>query len=199
MRDYLFIPLNIQLRNFRARGLAISLLVTFLLCGLWHGANWTFIIWGGIHGFYLIAAIWSKNTINKTYNFLGLKENSTGRNAINLFWTFHIVLIAWIFFRANSLGDAVYILTNVFNMSGSGILSVLKGTVNLGLRRYELLVALLSIILMETIHTIQRKNEIRKILLTKTILIRWSIYVSVVFFILLFGYFHLTEFIYFQF
>ena len=199
LRDYLFMPLNIQFRNLRQWGVAISLFFTFVLCGLWHGANWTFIVWGAIHGFYLITGLWFKGIVDKFYNFFGLKENSKGRNLINLLWTFHLILFAWIFFRANSLSDAFYILNNIFSVTLSGITDVLKGTVELGLKRYDLLIALVSIILMETVHIIQRKKEIRKILLSKSPVIRWGLYISAVFIILLFGVFHLKEFIYFQF
>ena len=60
-RDYIFIPLNLQLRNFRTFGIGFSVFITFLLCGLWHGANWTFILWGGLHGIYLIFSCLTKD------------------------------------------------------------------------------------------------------------------------------------------
>ena len=111
-RDYVYIPLGgnstVKWRWY------FNLFITFLVSGLWHGADWTFVIWGAIHGFYLISAIWTNGIVNKVYNFIGLKKGSNGRKLIDVIWTFHLVLFAWIFFRANSFSDAIYILENFF-------------------------------------------------------------------------------------
>ncbi len=199
LRDYIFIPLNLQLRYFKNWGSVISVFITFLICGFWHGANWTFVIWGAIHGIYLISAIWSRGIVNKAYAIFGLKENSRERKFIDVFWTFHLVLFAWVFFRANSLNDAIYILNNALNFSSMGINSLLSGAVNLGLKRYDILIAILSVAFMEIIHLIQRKTKIREFISSKPIFLRWSFYIVLLFTILIFGVFELNEFIYFQF
>ena len=203
LRDYLFIPLNIQFRNLGGLGFAVSLLITFLICGLWHGASWTFIIWGAIHGCYLISSVWSKGLVNKIYNFIGLKENSTGRKIINIFLTFHLVLFAWIFFRANSINDAFYILSNIFPLNLNAFITLINSTgameTTLGLSKRGIILALLAIGSMETIHLVQRHLKIQNLLSQKPFIIRWVIYYILIIIIISFGEFNMKEFIYFQF
>ena len=196
-RDYLYIPLGGN-RVKKGRWY-LNLFLTFLISGLWHGANWTFIIWGAMHGFYLISAIWSKGIVNKAYNFIGLRENSKGRKIIDVLWTFHLVLIGWVFFRANSLNDVIYILSNALDFSSMSINNVLFGAINLGLKKYDIIIAISSILILELVHFKQRKTKMREFLSGKPIALRWSLYIAIFYSILLLGVFNLTEFIYFQF
>ena len=110
--DYVYIPLG----GNRCRALrhAYNLLVTFLLSGMWHGANWTFIIWGAIHGAVLaFAAIWQHGSS---------AAKSAGRGLVSrlLGWpvTFVTVLIAWIFFRASDVTTAFGIIRKIFTDPG---------------------------------------------------------------------------------
>ena len=82
----------------------INLLVVFIISGLWHGANWTFIIWGTLHGLFLIGG----NSLKRIHFFQTLRQTAFG-NGIGMLTTFLFVCFAWIFFRANSLSDALYI------------------------------------------------------------------------------------------
>ena len=127
-RDYLFLPLAYSsTRKFPRKkyfGIrsdniiySIAITVTFLLCGLWHGANWTFVIWGAIYCFYLVFAIWTKNIVNKIYEFLRLNKGSKAREFIDILLTFHLVLFAWIFFRADSLNDAIFIVKQILSVN----------------------------------------------------------------------------------
>ena len=152
-----------------------------------------------MHGFYLISAIWSKGIVNKAYNFIGLRENSKGRKIIDVLWTFHLVLIGWVFFRANSLNDAIYILSNALDFSSMSINNVLFGAINLGLKKYDIIIAISSILILELVHFKQRKTKMREFLSGKPIALRWSLYIAIFYSILLLGVFNLTEFIYFQF
>ena len=114
LRDYLYIPLGGsrkgQLRRY------INLVVTMLLGGLWHGAGWTFVFWGGLHGIYLV--------INHLYRSV---RQSLGHNLKNDGWllqgigwltTFIAVVISWVFFRANSFETAISILKSMFGFNG---------------------------------------------------------------------------------
>ena len=180
-----------------------NLFITFLVSGLWHGADWTFVIWGAIHGFYLISAIWTNGIVNKAYNFIGLKKGSNGRKLIDVIWTFHLVLFAWVFFRANSFSDAVYILNNFFLFDFNQVVKILTSTgaaqAFLGLTKKELMLALLSIGFMEFIHFLQRRRQMREFLATKPIVFRWAMYIFILMAIISFGEFSMQEFIYFQF
>ena len=111
-RDYLYIPLGgnrvtVQRRYF-------NLLIVFLISGLWHGANWTFVLWGAIHGFFLIGGIIKNNLLKKAgYTF---KENGF-TNTMEIIITFSLVCFAWIFFRAPNLLTAEMIIKKIASIS----------------------------------------------------------------------------------
>lgn len=114
-RDYVYIPLGGNRVSLRRN--MLNLFIVFVVSGLWHGASWTFVIWGAIHGAYIVI---------ETY--IAQKRSDTSRSllsyAAGMLLTFVIVNITWIFFRANSLDDAIYILQNIVNFENgfSGIL-----------------------------------------------------------------------------
>jgi len=101
LRDYLYIPLGgsrrSQERNY------FNLFATMLLGGLWHGANWTFVIWGGLHGAYLMAE-------RALFGMRGLPPLSGWRRLAAVLVTFHLTCIAWVFFRAHTFSDAMLLL-----------------------------------------------------------------------------------------
>lgn len=102
-RDYVYIPLGGNRVSIRI--LSINILIVFLLSGLWHGANWKYIVWGFIHGCLLIIYQLLKKLKIEIKGFAWLK------------WliTFNLICIAWIFFRANNLSDAIYILNKILS------------------------------------------------------------------------------------
>jgi alginate O-acetyltransferase complex protein AlgI len=116
-KDYVYIPLGGN-RVSLPRNI-FNLFLVFLLSGFWHGANWTFLIWGGLHGLYLIA---HRLTDHVTHHFnidrLQLKPNLV-LQGIKLVLTFHLVLLAWVFFRADSLATAGQILLKIAFDHGS--------------------------------------------------------------------------------
>ena len=105
LRDYLYIPLGGNRRG-PARRYA-NLMITMLLGGLWHGAGWTFVIWGGLHGLYLV--------INHLWRAAGLR---IGSRALAGAVTFIAVVIAWVFFRASSVEAASHILAGMAGLNG---------------------------------------------------------------------------------
>jgi D-alanyl-lipoteichoic acid acyltransferase DltB (MBOAT superfamily) len=115
-RDYLYIPLGGN--KVPVPRWYFNLLLVFVVSGLWHGANWTFIIWGLLHGFYLVFAISTKQMRIGVVRFLGLGVTSKPYRMIQILVTFSLVTFAWIFFRANSLSDAFLIAGRVFNFKG---------------------------------------------------------------------------------
>ena len=111
LRDYLYIPLG----GNRHGALATyrNLMLTMLIGGLWHGAGWTFVVWGGIHGTALVVERWWRGRP-------GFVEHAwtPGRRTWHRFWTFQIVCFAWIFFRADSFPDAWAVITQLFTAWG---------------------------------------------------------------------------------
>lgn len=103
-RDYLYIPLGGN-RCSKLRS-SINLLITFLVSGLWHGASWTFVLWGGIHGFVqIIEKLLPQKLIKQN-------ENNVIKKIISVIFTFIIVCISWVFFRANTFQEAIYVLSH---------------------------------------------------------------------------------------
>ena len=111
LRDYLYIPLGGN-RKGRLRTYA-NLMITFLLGGLWHGASWTFVVWGGIHGAGLSFEHWRRDRPG----YMEPQPSRTGiwvRRAV----TFNVVCLAWIFFRSDSIGQAWSMVTGLFTRWG---------------------------------------------------------------------------------
>jgi len=111
--DYLFKPLQMKFRNWRIYGNALALLITFSLIGLWHGASWMFILWGTVHGLYMVVSLFTKKYRRKFYNRLGI-GNSKFLKVFQVFITFHLVAFAWLLFRASSLTDVGDMLSQIF-------------------------------------------------------------------------------------
>lgn len=115
-RDYLYIPLG---GNRVSRPLWYrNLLIVFLVSGLWHGANWTYVIWGGLHGLYLILALLFAPFWKRVDQATGLARVPRLKRALNVLATFHLALFAWIFFRANTVHDAFKVIRRIFRSDG---------------------------------------------------------------------------------
>jgi D-alanyl-lipoteichoic acid acyltransferase DltB (MBOAT superfamily) len=140
LRDYLYIPLGGN-RNGKIRTY-INLMLTMLLGGLWHGANWTFVVWGGLHGFYL----WVEKAIadfrhDKVKPIASTPSGEVGvlgavpeilkpnlpRNFMIALFTFFLINVTWVFFRATNFHDAWAILSSMFGdmKGGKAMLSTL--------------------------------------------------------------------------
>jgi len=111
-RDYVYIPLGGNRRGIELQSRNIA--VVFLLSGLWHGANWTFVAWGGLHGLYLLLSLWTAGWRQRLVAASGLARHPALHRALRLAVTFALVCFGWIFFRAASLADAFYIVTHLF-------------------------------------------------------------------------------------
>ena len=120
LRDYLYIPLGgSRCGTFRTY---INLFITMLLGGLWHGASWNFIVWGGLHGGALaVHKVWSGFNKKKSVNNFGIA------NALSIILTFHFVCLGWIFFKASSFELAFQMIQQiVFDFSFDGITAFLE-------------------------------------------------------------------------
>lgn len=104
-RDYVYIPLGGN-RCFRLRR-DLNLLLTFLVSGLWHGADWSFAVWGGCHGAFQITGNLTENIRGKLVRITGLNTDCFSFHFWRKFFTFQCISFAWIFFRADSIKNAV--------------------------------------------------------------------------------------------
>jgi len=96
-----------------------NLLLVFIISGLWHGANWTYIIWGALNGFYLIFAIISQGFRNKINRLTGIEKLPHLNYLLQVLVTFMLSCFAWIFFRANNVTDALSIIKKISTFGGS--------------------------------------------------------------------------------
>lgn len=122
LRDYLYIPLGGNRKGeFKTY---INLMVTMLLGGLWHGANWTFVVWGGLHGFYLWVEKFIKDKLSKRHlpddqdvAVAGISAGSTSLAFIYALFTFFLINVTWVFFRAGTFTQAWTMLGSMFGMA----------------------------------------------------------------------------------
>ena len=201
-RDYVYVPLGGN--RLGGRRQAFNIMVTFLLSGLWHGANWTFVIWGGLNGLFIVIGAATKKTRDAVARTCGLARLPRLRCVIQIGITFSLFVLAMIFFRATSIGDAWYILTHLFHDIGAwGELQYWRKALSyqsIGLDDNELRTALFSIVALEGVHAIQSHGSIRQMLAGRHWAMRWTLYFLLVWTILAFGmYTQVQPFIYFQF
>jgi D-alanyl-lipoteichoic acid acyltransferase DltB (MBOAT superfamily) len=191
-RDYLYIPLGGN-RVPIPRWL-FNLLVVFIVSGLWHGASWTFVVWGALNGVYLVIEKLTSNLKDKIALKIGLSNVPKLYTFLQIAFTFVLVNLGWIFFRSNSFQDAFYILKNSFSN-----ISFNFSNITLGTGRSGLIIILASIVFMEIVHIIQENGGMRRFISKRPLLVRWSAYILIIVLILMFGAFNGTAFIYFQF
>ena len=120
LRDYLYIPLGGN-RN-GALKLYLALMITMLLGGLWHGANWTFVAWGGLHGLYLVTERLlkkGKSYTTDTGTIINV-EKQNSNNFLYAFFTFMMINITWVFFRASTFSQAGLLLQSMFGFADNG-------------------------------------------------------------------------------
>jgi len=196
-RDYLYIPLGGN-RAPRWRW-QFNLFVTFLVSGLWHGANWTFVIWGAIHGFYLIFSIWSQGARERVARVTGLERHRRVRTVIGVITVFVLVCFAWIFFRAENLGQALYIVQHLF-VGWQATPGYLAATLaRMGVTGIDLVALGLAVGFMEFVHLRQRNREERHLFAGARTPVRWVVWYGLVLAIVVMGVFSNNQFIYFQF
>jgi alginate O-acetyltransferase complex protein AlgI len=245
-RDYLYIPLGGNRVDWWRWYL--NLLVVFLVSGLWHGAALTFVVWGGLHGLYLVSSLITQDFRDSLWQRIGRigvrprtvlvpagaavsagrvsfgvpllftgmlrRFRRTGppaqsgadeeillpmwaawlRSVVALAVTFHLVLVAWVFFRAASLSNGMQMLRGALDWSGAGVSSLFEPV---GAVRVAIGVAVIAVLLV--IHALQSHWEGRTDFASLPLPVRWACYYALLFGILILGEFGATEFIYFQF
>jgi alginate O-acetyltransferase complex protein AlgI len=115
-RDYLYISLGGN--KVSVPRWYFNLFFVFLVSGLWHGANWTFIIWGALNGFYLVFALVTRSARDKINKITGLTRVPFIHQGLQIITTFILASFAWIFFRANNLHDAIFIIKKMATFKG---------------------------------------------------------------------------------
>ena len=198
--DYIFKPLQMQWRNWKNWGTATALVVAFIISGIWHGASWGFVIWGGLHGLYMACSIFYKPYQKKLHKVVGF-ENTKLLKVLQVIVTFNLVSFAWVFFRANSLVDAWYVATHTLNIQSNfweaqklGLVAFINSKILLGISEIEYLIALLSFVFLTYASCVDFN-----IITGNNKLLKWGIYLIVFNCIIYFGVRQTGRFIYAQF
>jgi D-alanyl-lipoteichoic acid acyltransferase DltB (MBOAT superfamily) len=190
-RDYLYYPMG---GNRVALGRwCFNIIVTFAVSGLWHGANWTYLVWGLLNGVYLLAGRATACGRNRLFGLLALEQGVPLRSAISLVSTFVLACAAWVVFRARNLTDAGYVLSHFFRNWDFGAIK----TEHFLLR--QLPVAIGALVLLESIQLLNRGMGLAAWVAKAPLLPRWAFYMAFLFVVVMLGVYKNTYFIYFQF
>ena len=200
-RDYIYFPLGgsrcSKIKRYR------NIMVVFLVSGLWHGAAWTYVVWGGLNGMMQVIGDIINPARKKVLAALHVNENSFGHRLVQTLMTYIFVTIAWVFFRAPTMKSAVDIIVGSVSTFNPWVL--FDGTIyTLGLNQVDfwiMIVSLLILLGVDILH--ENKIRIRDRLLEQPLVVRWAVVYAAVFMILIFGIYgpgyDAASFIYFQF
>lgn len=188
-RDYVYIPMGgNRVSKWKNR---FNLIVTFLVSGLWHGANWTYVMWGGIHG---VAQVLEKSIMHK-----GNKNNSYLK-PLRILGVFLFAAFAWIFFRAQSISEALYVIRYACSGIMNPISYLSEGYHNLEITKNAFLTCISMIVLLAVYDVLSLKYDVISCISKWKIGFRWMLYLIVILLILFcapIG--NNSSFIYFQF
>lgn len=188
LTDYVFMPLNIKCRDKGNWGIIFAIVINFVLCGLWHGANWTFVLWGLYHGLLFVPLILSGAFFKKTK----LRTNKFGlpvaKDFGQMLLTFALVVFGLIIFRAPSIAEAWNYIIQGCSITLFSMPQFMAG----------LKLTLFSIAVLLIFDWIHRDKEHALQITNYSIWFRCGIYYALVLFLLEYGH-HSQSFIYFQF
>ncbi len=182
-KEYIYIPLGgnqgciwMQIKN---------IFILFIISGFWHGANWTFIVWGALNAIYFLPSVWKKQIKKMS------KESPSLKDFWSIIYTFSLITFAWIFFRAESINHAIKYISTIFSKSIFSLPSLGNTTM--------ILFSILFVIFLIFIEWMGREQEYGiQFLAKKSRIFSWSFYYSLIIFIFLFAC-SSKPFIYFQF
>jgi D-alanyl-lipoteichoic acid acyltransferase DltB (MBOAT superfamily) len=188
-RDYVYIPLG---GNRCSKGKNyLNLFLTFALSGLWHGANWAFIIWGALNGIFQIIEKFTAGFRKKWTAYFHLSKIAFIIHGFNVLFTFTLITITWVFFRAGNVDTALQIFGKMLNISRGPLFTLPFQALLYG--------SFFTIILIVSDFLQERNKDKHFFLENKSVLVRYVAYLSLTIIILLFGVFDSSRFIYFQF
>lgn len=190
VRDYLYLPLSSGMRRWGQWGVFLSLSLTFAGLGAWHGAGWNYIIYGLIQGLIIFYEMKTAMICNKIKNWIGNPLFTT----LSILRTYLLFAFSLIFFRLESVSDALYYIRNIsFSTHASW------KEVSIGIPDHNCIVASSALVLILVYEYIMSKRDLLEALEKQPMLVRWGIYylLAIMFFTL--GQFNSDSFIYLQF
>lgn len=196
-RDFVYIPLGGN-RVAKPR-LYWNIFVTFLLSGLWHGANWTFVIWGALNGFYLIFSLATMEVRAGFVRAIGLASRPALHAVLSVAITFTLTCIAWVFFRANTMTDALHVLHGAIVMPT--LHQIVPEAVRAeGISKFEVGYGFLLIAVLVTVEVMSTRLDLVRQFRMQPAWVRWPAYYALCMTVWLLGISTEAQaFIYFQF
>lgn len=206
LRDYVYYPLALSVKRPTRMKLYIVTLVTFLLSGLWHGAAWNYVVMGVWFGFCIVLAEILKKYRSRLFTFLQVNIQSKVFLYCEVFFTFCLVCIGWVFFRAEKLTDAFYIISHFSSGMGTFMahsynyytwknLFSLQGIIT----KADFIIAIAGVSIFILVDLVERTSSFWTTIARAPVYVRWFIYYVFIFSIITFGSFGAQDFIYFQF
>jgi D-alanyl-lipoteichoic acid acyltransferase DltB (MBOAT superfamily) len=192
-RDYVYVPLGgNRVSPSRWR---VNIAVVFGLSGLWHGASWTFVAWGAIHAVLMVVESLTGGVRSRLADGLGLSRLPVLLRLVSTTATFALVLVAWTFFRAETIDDALVVIARMADFEGFRLASLWS----LGLPRFELLISAVAVAVLFLVDGLIEFSPGWLHDLWERRPIRWACLLAGTYAIVFFGVFGEVEFIYFQF
>jgi D-alanyl-lipoteichoic acid acyltransferase DltB (MBOAT superfamily) len=182
-RDYVYIPLGGNQKQ--GSGETKNIFTVFLVSGIWHGANWTFVLWGIWHGVFLLL----QNVLARFAP--GLTPSGRAGRAVRVALTFTIVVLSWVLFRANSVADAAHIYRAIFTQFDPA--RFFAGNLS------QLVYGACGIGVLIVVEGFTESGAYPKLFLPRLKPVRWLAYAGIVILMLLVGVVDGGQFIYFQF
>ncbi len=204
-RDYLYIPMGgNRCSKFRAQ---FNLLATFLISGLWHGANWTYVAYGGLNGLYIIFSKWTSPLRTQLFEGKFMEISPRIFKFYQVTVTFVLFFLGLILFRSSTLSQAIDILSRLHHGWWRFLCLLIEGEWRLNGRdllqldetNQSLVVSFLLILFLIWIDILQQKKGIETILTGTHWIVRWSFYFFMIFSLIFLGVYGENQFIYFQF
>ncbi|MCH4191055.1 MAG: MBOAT family protein [Butyrivibrio sp.] len=199
-RDYLYFPLGGNRKGLVRK--YINIMIVFMVSGLWHGADWTFVLWGGLHGLYQIIGKLLMPVRNFMVKAFHVNRNSFSHRLLKILCTFSLVSFAWIFFRAEDINTALYVAGHLWHFQPWVLTDGTLYGLGLDAAGFNLMLGCLAVLIAADLchfHGLKISEKIT----AQGIWLRWLIYIAAVMFILVCGIwgpgYDETGFIYYQF
>jgi D-alanyl-lipoteichoic acid acyltransferase DltB (MBOAT superfamily) len=189
-RDYMYIPLGGS-RCSRLRML-VNVTAVFLASGLWHGANWTFVIWGGLNGLYLVSSVMTAGLRERV--LARIRPPRVLRRLLSGVFTFHLILVTWVFFRASSLSDAATVLSRI-----GGSLSSLPVLLQDRLGEWEVISAVTLVVVLLVVEVLDEGRSFLERVRAQPLFMRWAVYYALLLALVVMGRWDFQQFVYMQF
>lgn len=200
-RDYLYIPLGGNRKGTIRK--YFNLMITFLVSGLWHGASWNYVIWGGLNGLYQVISGITKPVRKKVNELLKVKEDVFSYKFGQIAFTFALTTLTWVFFRAETIEEAFYFFDRMTRWNPWVIFN--EGIFLFGLDRVEMNVLLVGIVVLLLIDILRyvKKKQFSDFMMEQNIWFRWIVVIAMILACVVYGVYGIdfdsSQFIYFQF